>query len=152
MDLELSLDSIEAAYRLVVLLSESVVESKGDIESDAKREADADFPRRQDALQFVVMKLEKLDFLLSRSRRVLNDLRSLHRLMFEEREAPRRISTPPPVVALAAPKAVAAVALTKRRALSARVDAQPKAKEDLQIMSWYLRPNAQPRAGIKRVA
>jgi hypothetical protein len=41
--------------------------------------------RRLDALRVAAYNVEKLEFHLSRSTRILNDLRSLRRLLFEER-------------------------------------------------------------------
>ncbi len=151
MNLELSLDSIETAHRFVVLLCEAVVESKREIEGDVKRE-DGSFPRRHDALQLVLNMLEKLDFLLTRSRRTLNDLRSLRRLMFEERKAARVALAIAPVATLPAPKAQAPVAATKRRALSARLEVTPKQGGRSQIMPWYLRPDARAGVSLKRAA
>ncbi len=151
MNVKLSLDSIETAHRFVVLLCEAVVESKREIEGDVKRE-DGGFPRRHDAMRLVLSKLERLDFLLTRSRRMLNDLRSLRRLMFEERGAARVTPAISPVATLPAFKAEAPVAAAKRRALSARLEATPRQDGRPQIMPWYLRPDARAGVGLKRAA
>lgn len=88
-------DSIESAHHFVRLLAEAVADSKNDINSDVQRELvqAGNSSRRLKALQMAAYTLEKLELHLSRSRRLLNDLRSLRRLLFEERGAAR-----PPVV------------------------------------------------------
>src|SRR5689334_8228525 len=82
---ELPFDSIESAHNFVSLLSEVVIDAKRDLEEDIKREADAKAPRRLDALRVALYSLEKLETHVVRSGRILNDLRSLRRLLFEER-------------------------------------------------------------------
>ncbi len=136
MNLELSLDSVETAHRFVALLGEAVAESKRDIEADVKREADGNFPRRRDAVQIVLTKLVELDALLTRSRRTLNDLRSLRRLMLEEREVP---AVKPKALPL--DKVPTSISSNKRRAVSARVE---KPTACVQIAPWYLRPDLKP--------
>ena len=78
-------DSIESAYEFVALLAETVLEAKKDIEADVQRESSSKFPRRLDALRTALYSMEKLELHMSKSRRILNDLRSLRRLLFEER-------------------------------------------------------------------
>ena len=79
-------DSIEGALEYVSLLVESVEEARVDIGEElqeARREADAE--RRADALQLVSYKLERLAEHARASRRILNDLRTLRRLLLDER-------------------------------------------------------------------
>ena len=78
-------DSIESAHEFVTLLAETVLEAKRDVEADVQRESSSNFPRRLQALRMTLYSLEKLEFHMSRSRRILNDLRSLRRLLFQER-------------------------------------------------------------------
>jgi len=78
-------DSIESAHEFVTLLAKTVVEAKRDIEEDVRRELSGGFPRRLEALRMTLYSLEKLELHLNRSRRILNDLRSLRRLLFQER-------------------------------------------------------------------
>ena len=82
-------DSIESAHDFVGMFSDSVAEAKREIETDIKREVTSDAPRRLDALRLAAYNLEKLELHLNKSRRILNDLRSLRRLLFEERAAAR---------------------------------------------------------------
>ena len=82
-------DSIESAHDFVSLFSDSVGDAKREIETDMQRELTANVPRRLDALRLAAYNLEKLEVHLNKSRRILNDLRSLRRLLFEERVATR---------------------------------------------------------------
>jgi hypothetical protein len=82
-------DSIESAHDFVTLFSDSVADARRDIESDIQRELTSNAPRRLDALRLAAYNLEKLEQHLNKSRRILNDLRSLRRLLFEERAATR---------------------------------------------------------------
>jgi hypothetical protein len=80
-------DSIESAHEFVALLAETVHEAKQDVEADIERESGSDSPRRLDALRTALYSMEKLELQMNKSRRILNDLRSLRRLLFEERGA-----------------------------------------------------------------
>ena len=90
-------DSIESAYEFVSLFSDSVADAKRDIETDIQREMKANTERRLDALRLAAYNLDKLEVHLNKSRRILNDLRSLRRLLFEERAAARAPASPKPV-------------------------------------------------------
>ncbi len=78
-------ESIESAHEFVALLAETVREAKGDVEADVQRESASESPRRLDALRTTLYSMEKLEQHMNQSRRILNDLRSLRRLLFEER-------------------------------------------------------------------
>jgi hypothetical protein len=94
-------ESIESAYDFFRLLSEAVAEAKQDIEGQIQgqmqRESGAESSRRLDALRIVCYSVEKLEFHTNCSRRILNDLRSLRRLLFEERTASRATRASQPV-------------------------------------------------------
>ena len=85
--IETTFDSIESAHEFVGLLTEAVVEAKRDIEADVQMESGSTFPRRLEALRLALYQMEKLEVHMSKSRRILNDLRSLRRLLLEERSA-----------------------------------------------------------------
>ena len=89
-------ESIESAHDFVGLFSDSVADAKRDIEKDIQRESTSNAPRRLDALRLAAYNLEKLEVHLNKSRRILNDLRSLRRLLFEERAATRPPASPEP--------------------------------------------------------
>ena len=81
-------DSVESAQEYLRLLAEAVADAKRDVEADVSAAGDSEFPRRLEALRLVVYKLDKLDEHLRASRRMLNDLRTLRRLLLEaQREA-----------------------------------------------------------------
>jgi len=76
-------DTIESAQEFLGLLREAVEESKQTTQSDIELEEG----RNLDALRLVLYKLEKLEQHLKASGRLLNDLRTLRRLLLEERTA-----------------------------------------------------------------
>jgi len=83
--------TLESAHDFVALLAAAVSQAKADLQVDVDREsADADLSRRVEALRMALYNVEKLEVHLSRSSRILNDLRTLRRLLFEERAATNR--------------------------------------------------------------
>jgi len=85
---ETPFDSVEGAHEYLSLLSEAIQDAKGEIEADISAAEDPKFPRRLEALRLVSFKLEKLEQHVKNSRRLLNDLRTLRRLLLDEREEP----------------------------------------------------------------
>lgn len=81
-------DSVENAQDYVRLLVEAVVEARQDIESDVTAATESKSERRLQALRLVQHKLDKLEQHLKTSGRLLNDLRTLRRLLLEERVEP----------------------------------------------------------------
>ena len=83
--------TLESAHDFVTLLATAVSQAKAEVQADVDREAaSADLSRRIDALRIALYKVEKLEVHLTRSGRILNDLRTLRRLLFEERAAALR--------------------------------------------------------------
>jgi hypothetical protein len=80
-------DSIEGAQEYLALLREAVEEAKQTAGADIAAEAKSKSSRRLDALRIVWFKLEKLELHVKASYRLLNDLRTLRRLLLEERSA-----------------------------------------------------------------
>ena len=78
-------ESIENAHEYVRLLLETIREARSEIASDLAMASETKSDRRLEALRVVHYKLEKLEQHLHSSSRALNDLRSLRRLLFEER-------------------------------------------------------------------
>jgi 8-oxo-dGTP pyrophosphatase MutT (NUDIX family) len=74
-------DTIESAQEFLALLREAVEEAKLTANSDITQTEG----RNIDALRIVLYKLEKLEQHLKVSGRLLNDLRTLRRLLLEER-------------------------------------------------------------------
>lgn len=92
---ETPFDSIEGSHEYVALLAEALAEARGEVEAEiaiANREG---AERRKEALILVSYNLAKLNLHITTSRRILNDLRTLRRLLLDEREAStRRVPEP----------------------------------------------------------
>lgn len=84
---ETPFESIENAQEYLRLLLETVEEAKRDINDQIMMVTDQMSHRRVQALRMVQFKLEKLQRHLTVSSRSLNDLRTLRRLLLEERRA-----------------------------------------------------------------
>ena len=85
---ETPFDSVEGAHEYLSLLSEAIQDAKNEIEGDIRAAEDPKFPRRLEALRLVSFKLDKLEQQVKNGRRLLNDLRTLRRLLLDEREEP----------------------------------------------------------------
>jgi len=85
---ETPFDNIESALEYVNHLLEAVREAQDQIETEITRATDSQLARRKQALQLANYKLDKLSSQFSASRRILNDLRTLRRLLLEERKTP----------------------------------------------------------------
>lgn len=83
--LQTPFDSVENAQQYVRLLVEAIAEAKNEIAADLDLAAKAKLDRRVQAMQIVQFKLNKLEHHLKTSSRLLNDLRTLRRLLLEER-------------------------------------------------------------------
>ena len=81
---ETPFDNIEGAQEYLALLAQAVDEARQNADADILGEGESK-SRRLDALRLVVYKLEKLEQHIKLSRRLLNDLRSLRRLLLDER-------------------------------------------------------------------
>ncbi len=79
-------DTVENAHQYIRLLAEAIAEAKADIAADIQAPVQSE--RRVQALQVVQFKLDKLEGHLQVSSRLLNDLRTLRRLLFDERAEP----------------------------------------------------------------
>ena len=82
---ETPFDNIENSHEYVSLLAEAVEAALAEVEADIAAARAEGAGRRTEALQLVAFKLQKLADNMTSSRRVLNDLRSLRRLLLEER-------------------------------------------------------------------
>ena len=82
---ETPFDNIESSHEYVSLLAAAVAEAIEEVGADIAA-ADADGAvRRVEALQLVQFNLTKLNTNMTSSRRILNDLRTLRRLLLDER-------------------------------------------------------------------
>ena len=82
---ETPFDCIESSHEYVAMLAEAVEEARRDVEDEISA-ADRDHAdRRKEALLLVSYNLAKLNLHITGSRRILNDLRTLRRLLLAER-------------------------------------------------------------------
>ncbi len=79
---ETPFDNLESAQQFVELLCEAVEEARREMEDEISR---PQAERRLQALQLVSYNLAKLSLHMATSKRILNDLRTLRRLLFQER-------------------------------------------------------------------
>ena len=82
---ETPFDSIEGTQQFVELMLEIVEETKREVDADIEAASRNGVERREQALRLVAHNLNRLSFHVTKSRRILNDLRSLRRLLLEER-------------------------------------------------------------------
>jgi hypothetical protein len=82
---ETPFDSIESAYEYVAILAETIEGVRQDVDSEIANSAEFG-PRHKEALQLVSYNLTKLSGHMTASRRILNDLRTLRRLVLGERK------------------------------------------------------------------
>lgn len=88
---ETPFDSIEGAQQYVELLLEAIEEARQEVASDVGVAVAERQSRRVEALRLVAHNLERLSFHVAKSRRLLNDLRTLRRLLLEERAAAKAV-------------------------------------------------------------
>ena len=79
-------ESIESAHEFVALLEESILEAADDVRGHMQEAEAAGDERQVRALNLALFKLTQLATNMHKSRRALNDLRSIRRLLFTERE------------------------------------------------------------------
>jgi hypothetical protein len=84
---ETKFGSIEGAAEYLGLLLESVDEARGDLEAETQLAVEVVAERRLQAIQLATYKLAQLRTHLTTSHRLLNDLRTIRRLLFAERHA-----------------------------------------------------------------
>jgi hypothetical protein len=82
-------DSIEDSLEYIGLLRDAIETSKRSVEAQAVAAQAEGAPRRLEAIQLVAYKLDRLAWHIDGSRRILNDLRTLRRLLLGERQQTR---------------------------------------------------------------
>ena len=82
---ETPFDNIEGSHEYVAMLAESLNEARRDVEAEIGAAERDGAERRKQALLLVSYNLAKLHLHITTSRRILNDLRSLRRLLLAER-------------------------------------------------------------------
>jgi len=79
--IETPFDSIDGSYEYIALLAEMIEEVRQDVGSEIAIAISENAQRRKEALQLVCYNLTKLSGHMTSSRRILNDLRTLRRLL-----------------------------------------------------------------------
>ena len=82
---ETPFDNIEGSHEYVALLAEAIEEARRDVEAELSVADRDQADRRKEALLLVSYNLAKLNLHITTSRRILNDLRMLRRLLLAER-------------------------------------------------------------------
>ena len=82
---ETPFDHIEGSHEYVSLLAESLDEARRDVEAEIALADREGADRRKEALLLVSYNLAKLHLHITTSRRILNDLRTLRRLLLAQR-------------------------------------------------------------------
>jgi hypothetical protein len=85
-------DSIESAQDYLGLLAAEVESARADIQGNIDEATRAGAARRLDALQIVEYKLKLLVQQIGASRRILNDLKMLRRLLVTDQDAVATVS------------------------------------------------------------
>ncbi len=73
------------------MLADAIAEAKVEVDIDLSLAESDHAGRRKEALQLVSFNLSKLNAHITSSRRILNDLRTLRRLLLEERAMVRGV-------------------------------------------------------------
>jgi hypothetical protein len=91
---ETPFDNIENSHQYVSMLAEAIEEARREVDAEITLAAHERAGRRTEALQLVAYNLAKLSVHITTSGRILNDLRSLRRLLLAERETPAEKAQP----------------------------------------------------------
>jgi hypothetical protein len=75
--------SIESAHEFMVLLEKSIGEAIEEVRDDLAEANTAQRERRAEALSLAVYKMDQLSMHVKKSRRILNDLRTIRRLLLD---------------------------------------------------------------------
>jgi hypothetical protein len=78
-------DSIESAHEFMNVLAETILDAMKDLDRDRQSAIRGGEKRREQAIELARYKLKILTCHVHKSRRVLNDLRTIRRLMLDER-------------------------------------------------------------------
>ncbi len=88
---ETPFDSIEGSYQYVDMLAEAIREACRDVEQEVAMAEQEKAERRKQGLLLVSYNLAKLEGHITSSRRILNDLRTLRRVLLAERPSTRAL-------------------------------------------------------------
>ena len=88
---ETPFDSIEGSYQYVDMLAEAIAEAKHEVEEEVGLAEKESANRRKQGLLLVSYNLAKLEGHMTASRRILNDLRTLRRVLMSERKSAQTV-------------------------------------------------------------
>jgi hypothetical protein len=88
---ETPFDSIEGSYQYVDMLAEAIEEARRDVEAEVTLAETERADRRKQGLLLVSYNLAKLEGHIASSRRILNDLRTLRRVLLSERKSAKSV-------------------------------------------------------------
>jgi hypothetical protein len=130
------------------LFAQTVDETKGYIEAHLQIAINSNSSRRVEALEIVTYLLGTLETDMKSSRRILNDLRSIRRLLLGERanlsiSAPARVSRSAVSGSTVALDAGSRIRV-KRRALSSDGSRDGRTRNAGEAAPWYVRPDRRP--------
>jgi len=95
-EMEQCFDSIESVQDFMRILAETILEAKKDLDRDHQAAIkDAD-DRRAKAIELALFKLKVLGGHIHKSRRALNDLRTIRRLILNERQVVEQVAAGQP--------------------------------------------------------
>jgi hypothetical protein len=86
-------DSIESAQDFMKVLADTILDSMKDLNIDQHAAVQDGEPRRAQALELAIFKLKTLNCHIHKSRIILNDLRTVRRLVLNERQPKQRAMT-----------------------------------------------------------
>lgn len=80
---------IESAQEFLTLLTEAISETKQDVDAEIQEQPEVNGSRRPEALRIALYDLELLEHHMRRSKRILNDLCMVRRILLEQRGVPK---------------------------------------------------------------
>jgi predicted methyltransferase len=86
-------DSIESAYEFMDILAQTMMGVMVDLHRDYQIAMQEGETRRARAIELALFKSKNLACYVTKSRRVLNDLRTIRRLILNERMTPEQVLT-----------------------------------------------------------
>jgi hypothetical protein len=89
---ETPFDSIEGSYEYVDMLADAIEEARRDVEGEVALAETEKADRRKQGLLLVSYNLSKLESHITSSRRILNDLRTLRRVLLSERRSAQAVA------------------------------------------------------------
>ena len=90
--IEQPFDSIESAYDFMNVLAETILAAMQDLHRDHQSAMKDGLERRARAIELALFKTKTLNCYVHKSRRTLNDLRTIRRLILNERMTPEAVA------------------------------------------------------------